>query len=109
MNEAQHFFEAVVEQLLSVKKSTLKPARCTVEGYPALYINQQPFAVLYDNAMVFRLAEDQYRSAIALPGTHLWSLPNNPSLRQWVVVPLEYQKYWYSLAFAALQYARKPH
>jgi len=105
MTEAEKHFEQVFNQLLSINVPSLIPERCTVEGYPALQVKRQPFAVLYEDSMVFRLTNGPLRSAMALPKTCLWSLPNDASLRQWVVVPMEYHHYWYSLAYAALKTA----
>jgi hypothetical protein len=81
---------------------------CYLCGYPALCFDDKAFAILFNNAMVFYLNEEQYRAVMSLPKTRLWDPTGMKTpIREWVEVPFEYHEYWYGLAKASLRYARE--
>jgi hypothetical protein len=111
MHDEQTSTEAYFHELATELAQSLS-AQGEVErgeffGYPALTVAGKTFVVLHDESLAFKLSEEQYRAAMALPETVLWdpSGKHRPMVG-WVQVPSSGRVYWGGLMRSAMQYVR---
>ncbi|GAB3830497.1 hypothetical protein [Hymenobacter jeollabukensis] len=74
-------------------------------GKPCFKINGKAFVCFFQEAMVFKLADEAHREALALDGARLFD-PSGKGrpMKEWVQVPAEYHAQWPALAAAAHRY-----
>jgi hypothetical protein len=74
-------------------------------GMPSLLVGRKAFAGYRDQAMVFKLAENDRREALALPGTALFEPAGmGRPMKEWVQVPAEHADRWSDFGRRALRY-----
>ncbi|MDR0300528.1 MAG: hypothetical protein LBI13_10710 [Streptococcaceae bacterium] len=73
-------------------------------GMPSLKIRGKAFCGLYGDDMVFKLANPEHDEALGYAGAHLFDPSGKRPMKEWVVVPLGFQKDWLRFAQAALNY-----
>lgn len=62
------------------------------------------FVFEHGDALVFRLRDDPYDTALALPGAHVFKpMADRPAMRNWIVVPDDHVDEWPELARTALE------
>lgn len=96
MTSAEQLFRTIGEALPGVTLSQMF-------GKPCLKKEGKAFACLFGNHMVFKVAGQTHRDALALPGACLFD-PSGKGrpMKQWVQVPEDLQNQWKELASAAL-------
>ncbi|RAK68305.1 hypothetical protein [Hymenobacter edaphi] len=74
-------------------------------GKPCFKINAKAFVCFFQEAMVFKLADEAHREALALDGARLFD-PSGKGrpMKEWVQVPADYQAQWPALAAVAHRY-----
>jgi hypothetical protein len=99
---ALKLFQAIVEEFVADEAGV---TRAQMMGMPCLKVRGKMFAGYWREAMVFKLAGEQHKQALALKGAHLFDPSDmNRPMKEWVVVPYAHRTRWRTLAHGALAY-----
>ena len=99
--ESQATYDAVVSEMVATSPTTSGK----MFGMPCLKnSNGKAFAGYTDGAMVFKLGGASHTEALALSGAKLFDPAGGRPMKEWVVVPAEYNSRWLEFARDAFEY-----
>ncbi len=85
--------------------SLKKPEQSQMFGKPCFKINNKAFVCFFESCMVFKLAGEMHKEALALKGAVLFDPSGKGrAMKDWVQVPYTSKAKWASYAEAALKY-----
>lgn len=102
LSPVQKLFETIAKEVVSEGSGI---AQGKMMGMPCLKVRGKMFAGYWRDAMVFKLAGENHKKAMALSGAHLFdpSEMNRP-MKEWVVVPYAHKSKWRAFTQNALEY-----
>lgn len=102
MSDAQAAYDKLAKDLESagIKKSNMF-------GMPTLKLGRKPIGGLREDGVMFKLPVDsgEMKLALSLSGSHIFAPSMHGKTRvmkQWVIVPVEYQEYYPQFAERAI-------
>jgi len=97
--ESEIAFKRILMELPGAIEGKMFGAKCIKAS------NGKAVAILWKNAMLFKLNEDDYKEALKLKGskvgTHLYA-PERP-MKDWVEVPVTHSRMWINLTTCAIK------
>ncbi len=99
---SQKLFDSIAQEFASGDAGITKSK---MMGSPCLKVRGKMFAVYWRDAMIFKLAGDAHKNALARKGAQLFdpSEMNRP-MKEWVVVPYAHKAKWRAFTESALTY-----
>jgi hypothetical protein len=98
----QKLFNTIAQEFSSDQAGVV---RSQMMGMPCLKVRGKMFAGFWREAMVFKLAGESHKNALALKGTHLFDPSDmNRPMKEWVVVPYAFKSKWRTFTQNALDY-----
>lgn len=98
MTEAEAIYHEIAKNITRAEKSQMF-------GKPCYKINSKAFICFFQDEMVFKLAGDVHKEALALNGSKLFDPSGKQrAMKEWVQVPFEHSQSWQQYAGTAANY-----
>jgi hypothetical protein len=100
MTEAESYFNELTYDIPDVVPGKMFGALCMKS------LNGKSGVMFWNNSLVVKLHGDSFHEAMQLDGSTLFDPSGGRPMKEWVVVPFDYQDRWKSFALEATEAAK---